>query len=251
MNPETYEEAEALEEAEARFRQSLESMTSEPADDRCQWERAWQSVDAAGVIRRNRPPVVWDAFLASMAAPRPTGAKRPRDEAAAADGAPANARRRKAYTSKYVGVYYVRGPPNRWRASYRDARGKLMHVRGYFDDEEAAARAYNAAVQKAGLRRKMNREVNGQLQAKPERSSSYFGVSWNEGQKQWVASVTRFKKCGLDGKKQFVGLFDDEIDAAKAVDTYLREHMPTIAAGEHRRTFFSRKARGRPTAQVK
>jgi hypothetical protein len=124
---------------------------------------------------------------------------------------------------------------------YTGARGNKVYV-GRFDDEEAAARAYNDAVKKAGLRHKLNREVDGKLQAKPEKSSPFRGVYWHKVAKKWVAKVTRSKKCGLDGTQIKLGYFDDEIEAAKAVDKYIREHMPTIAAGAHRRRtiFFPR-----------
>ena len=264
MNPATFEEAEALEaearaieEAEERFRRSMEAM-EESASDKCQWERAWQSATAGGPAL-DRPPAVWEAFLQSVAAPRPTaaerparaprssGAKRPRDEAAA-DGAPANARRRKECSSRFFGVtWWARD--GTWAVRYTDARGNQVHV-GSFDDEEAAARAYNDAVKKAGLRRRLNQEVNGQLLAKPEMSSSFLGVAWHKGVKKWAAKVTRSNKCGLDGTMKTIGRFDDEIEAAKAVDKYIREHMPTIAAGEHRRrTLFFSETRGRPTAR--
>ena len=136
-------------------------------------------------------------------------------------------------------------------AQYIDAHGNHLSA-GSFDDEEAAARAYNDAVKKAGVRRPLNREVNGQLQAKPEKASPFLGVTWHKANKKWHSKVCRSQRCGLDGKQKTVGYFDDEIEAAKAVDTYLREHMPTIAAGEHRRRtlfFLLRKTRGRPTAR--
>ena len=82
MNPATFEEAEALEaearaieEAEERLRRSMEAM-EESASDQCQWERAWQSATAGGPSL-DRPPAVWEAFLQSVAAPRPTAAERP------------------------------------------------------------------------------------------------------------------------------------------------------------------------------
>ena len=63
--------------------------------------------------------------------------------------------------------------------------------------------------------------------------------------------VVVFHTGGGDGKQKHLGLYDDEIDAAKAVDKYLRKHMPTIAAREHRRRtlFPPRKTRGHPTAR--
>ena len=52
----------------------------------------------------------------------------------------------------------------RWRAGYTDATGKNRTI-GYFDTQEAAAHAVNAAIRRAGLegRRKTNLVVDGQL----------------------------------------------------------------------------------------
>ena len=52
----------------------------------------------------------------------------------------------------------------RWQAKYCDANGK-QHGIGYYDDQEAAAHAVNAAIRRAGLegRRKTNPVVDGQL----------------------------------------------------------------------------------------
>ena len=52
----------------------------------------------------------------------------------------------------------------RWHARYKDATGKRRHI-GYFDTQEQAAHAVNAAIRRAGLerRRKTNPVVDGQL----------------------------------------------------------------------------------------
>ena len=52
----------------------------------------------------------------------------------------------------------------RWEASYQDADGRKRSI-GYFDTQEAAAHAVNAAIRRAGLegRRKTNPVVDGQL----------------------------------------------------------------------------------------
>ena len=56
----------------------------------------------------------------------------------------------------------------RWKAYYKDANGKLRSI-GYFDDQEAAAHAVNAAIRRAGLegKRRMNAVVDGRLVPKP------------------------------------------------------------------------------------
>ena len=52
----------------------------------------------------------------------------------------------------------------RWAARYNDANGKGRQI-GFFDTQEAAAHAVNAAIRRAGLegRRKTNPVVDGQL----------------------------------------------------------------------------------------
>ena len=52
----------------------------------------------------------------------------------------------------------------RWRAQYRDASGKKRHI-GYFNTQEQAAHAVNAAIRRAGLegKRRTNAVVDGQL----------------------------------------------------------------------------------------
>ena len=58
------------------------------------------------------------------------------------------------------------GPRRRWEAGYKDADGKRRHV-GYFDDQESAARAVNAAIRTlppaVQRRRRTNPVVDGQL----------------------------------------------------------------------------------------
>ena len=52
----------------------------------------------------------------------------------------------------------------RWAARYNDANGKGRHI-GFFDTQEAAAHAVNAAIRRAGLegRRRTNPVVDGRL----------------------------------------------------------------------------------------
>jgi hypothetical protein len=52
----------------------------------------------------------------------------------------------------------------RWKARYKDANGKNRHV-GYYNTQEAAAYAVNAAIRRAGLegRRRTNPVVDGAL----------------------------------------------------------------------------------------
>ena len=68
-----------------------------------------------------------------------------------------------ATSSKFWGVNWDKRE-RRWQARYKDADGKKRSI-GYFNTQEEAARAVNAAIRRAGLegRRKTNPVVDGQL----------------------------------------------------------------------------------------
>ncbi len=68
-----------------------------------------------------------------------------------------------ATTSKFWGVSWSKRR-RRWEARYYDADGKRRSI-GYFDTQEQAAHAVNAAIRRAGLegRRKTNPVVDGRL----------------------------------------------------------------------------------------
>ena len=51
-----------------------------------------------------------------------------------------------------------------------------------------------------------------------KKSSKYIGVNWNKKTEKWMSRI------GVDGKKAYLGLFTDEIEAAKAHDQYIIEH---------------------------
>ena len=77
--------------------------------------------------------------------------------------APDAARAQTATASKFWGVSWSKSK-RRWMAYYNDANGKKRPI-GYFDTQEDAAHAVNAAIRRAGLkgRRKTNPVVDGQL----------------------------------------------------------------------------------------
>ena len=68
-----------------------------------------------------------------------------------------------ATTSKFWGVTWDKRK-RRWMAQYKDANGKKRFL-GYFDTQESAAHAVNAAIRRAGLEnsRRTNPVVDGQL----------------------------------------------------------------------------------------
>ena len=64
----------------------------------------------------------------------------------------------------------------RWKAQYYDANGNRRTI-GYFDTQEAAARAVNAAIRRAGLvgKRRTNPVVDGQLVPPKKRKARGHG----------------------------------------------------------------------------
>ena len=89
------------------------------------------------------------------------GQDKPRDRSAVV--APDPSRDPTATTSKFWGVTWVKRE-RQWEAQYTDATGKKRYI-GYYDTQEAAAHAVNAAIRRAGLegKRHTNPVVDGQL----------------------------------------------------------------------------------------
>ena len=155
-----------------------------------------------------------------MCATMSAGEKRKRDAAPVVTVK----RRGKACSSRFFGVRW-HDRDGKWEAQYKDEKGKLIHI-ALFDDEEAAARAYNAKIAELGLHRKTNLELLGALVEKPASSSEFHGVTWHVLFEKWQVRVNRSKKCGLDGKLQYLGYYDDERSAALAADAFRRVAMP-------------------------
>ena len=122
---------------------------------------------------------------------------------------------------------------------YFDDDNVLRHI-GSFEIELEAAWAYNKAfstLKRTGTRRKLNAvDADGNLLPKPAASSIYHGVSRYKYSKtspvKWQAAVHLSKKLGFNGEMRNMGHFDDELDAARAVDTFYRTHLPSIAASK-------------------
>ena len=87
--------------------------------------------------------------------------------------APDPARDPTAESSKFWGVSWNKSA-RRWMARYRDANGKTRSI-GYYDTQEAAAHAVNAAIRRAGLegRRKTNPVVDGQLVPRARKANGH------------------------------------------------------------------------------
>ena len=116
-------------------------------------QRHMNAIDATGALAQKAP-----------------GAHNRRDRSAVV--APDPTRAPTATTSKFWGVSWYK-PTRRWLAQYTDANGKRRHV-GFYDTQEEAAHALNAAIRRAGLgsRRKTNPVVDGQLVPKPPGAQS-------------------------------------------------------------------------------
>eukprot|EP01046_Picozoa_sp_COSAG06_P060180 COSAG06_NODE_12713_length_1339_cov_6.925806_1_plen_403_part_00 len=147
--------------------------------------------------------------------------------------------------SKFVGVGWDKSN-RKWKAQIRHD-GK-NHNLGSFDDEHEAARAVDTAARRlrgedahggraAGVKcRRLNFPTEGEVKRAHERGalltaedraaaaaaserqgpSKFVGVSWDKKNRKWKAQITH------DGKTQFLGHFDDEREAALAVDTAAR-----------------------------
>ena len=113
---------------------------------------------------------------------------------------------------------------------------------GFYDNQEAVARAYNAAIRRMGLvgKRRINAvDATGALVPKPpgphnkhdlsavvapdaaraptEATSKFWGVSWAKTQRQWKAGYK-----DTNGKNRHIGLFDTQEQAAHAVNAAIR-----------------------------
>ena len=58
------------------------------------------------------------------------------------------------------------------------------------------------------IRQRRCDEANGQFSKATANRSEYMGVCWNKGNKTWVA----------ENNHRYLGVFDDEVDAARAFD---------------------------------
>eukprot|EP01046_Picozoa_sp_COSAG06_P017145 COSAG06_NODE_1155_length_10484_cov_7.061759_7_plen_497_part_00 len=146
--------------------------------------------------------------------------------------------------SKFVGVHWVK-KDRKWQAQI-DHNGKKQRL-GSFDNEHEAARAVDTAARRlrgedahggrAGKNLlRLNFPTEGEVKRAQERGalltaedkaaaiaasarqgpSQFVGVSWDKLNRKWKANIRN------DGKQQSLGSFDDEHEAARAVDTAAR-----------------------------
>lgn len=73
------------------------------------------------------------------------------------------------------------------------------------------------------LREATRRENMRNLRSVAGSTSKYIGVSWHKASKRWIAQVT------VNGKGKYLGVFNCEIEAAKAYDAAARLHYGEFA----------------------
>ena len=114
-------------------------------------------------------------------------------------------------SSQYFGVaWHV--PKSKWEAKLK--WGGVTYSLGYFGTESLAAAAYDAEVQRRGLKRKRLRSTAANRAAPRTRAASQFrGVSWSTSKQRWRATISVY------GKEVHLGFFVEERTAAEAYDS--------------------------------
>lgn len=119
-------------------------------------------------------------------------------------------------TSEVKGVSWHK-ESKKWRAQLMD-KGKRVYL-GYHAEEEEAVAAVNAYVK------------DGTVPPRPararcaERTSEKKGVNWSKASQKWKALVT------IKGTRKYLGYYESEEDAARAVSEYVKDGtLPTPPA---------------------
>jgi hypothetical protein len=114
-------------------------------------------------------------------------------------------------------------PHKKWEVQTTD-KGKTKNI-GNYDDETAAARAFDAYA----IAKKIITDLNfpsapgvagHRTTTKKGRTSSHRGVNWHKPAKKWVARIW------VDGTNKHLGSFVDEDDAGRAYDAAIRKYYP-------------------------
>ena len=128
----------------------------------------------------------WDAFgNGKVPGGRPKGGgckakkkpaaakKKPAAKKKRAAAVPPDPARETSTTSRFWGVSWIRRSKT-WWGYYQDANGKQRTI-GYFNTQEEAAHAVNAAIRRAGLggKRRTNPVVDGQLVPKKRKATGH------------------------------------------------------------------------------
>lgn len=120
-------------------------------------------------------------------------------------------------SSRYRGVSWD-GKKRKWTVKIK--KSKIHHIGG-FDTEEAAAVAYDkAALRLHGEKAVLNYpgheytglEIESSLPVRKPKTSKYRGVCFKKKNKKWQA------KIGRGDRKQYIGIFVTEEEAARAYD---------------------------------
>ena len=119
-------------------------------------------------------------------------------------------------SSKFFGVGWHKRS-KKWSAGFRH-KGKRVHLGDNFDTEIAAAKAVDVWLRENGRAAEANFDESGSFVPRVStKSSKYRGVSWCKKSNQWKAQIK------VAGKKENLGYFDDEAEAARAFDTRAAE----------------------------
>jgi hypothetical protein len=168
---------------------------------------------------------------------------------------------RQCVTSGFVGVGWDKRMKTRKWIARINHDGKMQHL-GHFDGAREAARAVDTEARRLrgddahggrpnerSRRWRLNFPTEREVQRAQERGllltaedkaaasrrqgpSKFVGVCWSQRDRKWMATIRH------DGKRQHLGYFDDEHEAARAIDTAARRLRGEDAhggrAGTHR-----------------